>query len=75
MNTLAGDIGGTKTILAIFPPGARPRQPLAEMTFPSARYESLEEIIGEFLEKARLPVDRACVGVAGPVIVRYPAMI
>ena len=68
MNILAGDIGGTKTILAIFPPGARPHQPLAEMTFPSSRYASLEEIIREFMEKARLPVDRACIGVAGPVI-------
>jgi len=68
MNILAGDIGGTKTILAIFPPGARPRQPLAEMTFPSSRYASLEEIVREFLDKASLPVDRACIGVAGPVI-------
>ena len=68
MNTLAGDIGGTKTILAIFPPGARPRQPLVEMTFPSSHYASLEEIIREFLERAQLPVGRACIGVAGPVI-------
>jgi glucokinase len=68
MNILAGDIGGTKTILAIFPPGGRPRQPLAEMTFPSSRYASLEEIVGEFLEKTKLTVDRACIGVAGPVI-------
>ena len=68
MNILAGDIGGTKTILAIFPPAARPRQPLAEMTFPSSRYASLEEIVREFLGKVNLPVDRACIGVAGPVI-------
>ncbi len=68
MNILAGDIGGTKTVLAVFPPGAQPRKPLSERTFPSARYESLEEIVKEFLGKINLPVDRACFGVAGPVI-------
>jgi glucokinase len=68
MNVLACDIGGTKTILAIYPPGTRPRQPLAEITFPSSHYESLEAIIKEFLDKVNLPVDRACFGVAGPVL-------
>jgi glucokinase len=68
MNTLAGDIGGTKTILAIFPSGAWPCQPLAEMTFPSSLYASLEEIVREFLDKANLPVDQVCIGVAVPVI-------
>jgi glucokinase len=67
-NVLAGDIGGTKTILAVFPPGTRPHQPLAEMTFPSARYESLGAIVKEFLERVKLPVGRACFGVAGPVL-------
>jgi glucokinase len=68
MNILAGDIGGTKTILAVFPPGAKPRKPLVEMTFPSSRYQSLEEIVREFMDKVNLPVDRACFGVAGPIL-------
>jgi glucokinase len=68
MNILSGDIGGTKTILAVFPPGTKPRKPLVEMTFPSSRYQSLEEIIREFLDQANLPVDRACFGVAGPIL-------
>jgi len=68
MNILAGDIGGTKTVLAVFPHGVQPRKPLAEMTFPSARYDSLGEIVKEFLDTVNLPVDRACFGVAGPVI-------
>jgi glucokinase len=68
MNILAGDIGGTKTILAVFPPGAKPRKPLVEMTFPSSRYQSLEEIVREFMNKVNLPVDRACFGVAGPIL-------
>ncbi len=33
---LAGDIGGTKTALAIFTIEGGPRQPLMEKTFPSA---------------------------------------
>jgi len=68
MNILAGDIGGTKTVLAVFPHGVQPRKPLAEMTFPSARYDSLGDIVKEFLDTVNLPVDRACFGVAGPVI-------
>ena len=35
---LAGDIGGTKTHLAIISPEVGPHAPLAEATFPSARY-------------------------------------
>jgi glucokinase len=68
MNVLAGDIGGTKTILAVYSPEARLGKPLAEITFPSSHYESLEAIIREFLDKVNLPVDRACFGVAGPVL-------
>ena len=68
MNILAGDIGGTKTVLAVFPPGAKPRKPLSEMTYPSARYDSLGEIVKKFLDTVNLPVERACFGVAGPVI-------
>jgi glucokinase len=64
---LAGDIGGTKTALAIYAPDDGPRSPLVEATFPSADYESLEALAREFLAKMRLPVDRASFGVAGPV--------
>lgn len=45
MNVLIGDIGGTKTILAIFSNQAGPRKPLAEMSFSSQQYNSLEDII------------------------------
>jgi glucokinase len=65
---LAGDIGGTKTVLAIFSPDAGPRTPLAEATFPSSRYKRLETIVREFLADVNLPVDRACFGLAGPVV-------
>ena len=64
---LAGDIGGTKTNLAIFSPKDGPRAPLAEATFPSAGYPSLEALVHEFLSHVDLKVDQASLGVAGPV--------
>jgi glucokinase len=65
---LAGDIGGTKTDLAVFSAEAGPRTPLAQAEFPSAKYSSLEAVVTEFLAQINLPVDRACFDVAGPVI-------
>jgi len=65
---LAGDIGGTKTHLAIFSPEAGPRAPLAEATFPSAHYSRLEALVREFLAQVDLKVERASFGVAGPVV-------
>jgi glucokinase len=64
---LTGDIGGTKTSLAVFSPEAGPRAPLAEASFPSADYSSLEAIAREFLTKTDFEVKRASFGVAGPV--------
>jgi glucokinase len=66
---LAGDIGGTKTNLAIFSPEGGPRAPLAEATFSSADYPSMLALVREFLAQVDLKVDRACFGVAGPVVV------
>ncbi len=65
---LAGDIGGTKTNLAIYTPESGPRRPLQEATFVSARYPSLEAVVREFLSQAALPVEKAVFGVAGPVV-------
>ena len=65
---LAGDIGGTKTNLAVFSPEAGLRAPLVEATFPSAQYPSLELLVGDFLAQLSLPIDRASFGVAGPVL-------
>jgi glucokinase len=65
---LAGDIGGTKTVLAVFSPEAGAHAPLAEATFPSGRYGRLEAIVREFLAQVAFPIERACFGVAGPVV-------
>jgi glucokinase len=65
---VAGDIGGTKTDLAIFSSEAGPLAPLAQERVHSADYPSLEAIVKQFLIKVKKPVDRACFAVAGPVI-------
>jgi glucokinase len=67
---LAGDIGGTKTDLAVYSSEAGPYTPLAETEVHSADYGSLEAIASEFLRKVKGQVDRACFAVAGPVIGR-----
>lgn len=63
---LAGDIGGTKTVIALFEPGAT-QAPLQEQVFVSKDYSGLTEIVTEYLNDNRFPIDAACFGVAGPV--------
>jgi glucokinase len=65
---LAADIGGTKTNLAIFSLEAGLRAPLAEATFPSTAYPSLEALVSEFLSQANVKPEHASFGVAGPVV-------
>jgi len=67
---IAGDIGGTKTNVALFEPsGGGVGPPLAQQSFPSAQYDSLEEILREFVAANRgARITRACFGVAGPVV-------
>lgn len=64
---LAGDIGGTKTNLAVFASdsGLTPR---AQAAFKSGDYPSLEAVVAEFLARVGVSVDRAIFGVAGPVV-------
>lgn len=64
---LAGDIGGTKTNLALFSPEDG-LIPLAQATFKSADYPSLRSVVAEFLADKGVSIDRAAFGVAGPVV-------
>ncbi|MGB9724487.1 MAG: glucokinase [Chloroflexia bacterium] len=68
MYLLAGDIGATKTDLAIFSVEAGPRLPLVLATFPSTAHAGLEALVGAFLAQSSLPVEHAVFGVAGPVL-------
>jgi glucokinase len=65
---IAGDIGGTKTDLAIFSTETGPLVPLAQAKVHSADYPSLQAIVTDFLAAKKTPVDRACFAVAGPVV-------
>lgn len=65
---LAGDIGGTKTNLAVFSSEVGLHTPLAEATFPSGDYPSLEALVQAFLARSGIEIDRASFGVAGPVV-------
>ena len=65
---IAGDIGGTKTDLAIYSAESGPRAPLAQTEVRSADYASLQAIVAEFLATVDVSVDVASFAVAGPVI-------
>lgn len=68
MRLLAGDIGGTKTSLALYATESGLREPLAEATMPSADYPDLSALVLEFLSQTEIRPDSACFGVAGPVV-------
>ncbi|MFY0255639.1 glucokinase [Chitinophaga sp. 30R24] len=66
---LAGDLGGTKTNLALFSLWHGKLDMIREETYPSRNYTSFSEIIQQFINEGKdiLP-QRICVGVAGPVV-------
>ncbi|MFO0744542.1 MAG: glucokinase [Myxococcota bacterium] len=66
---LAGDIGGTKTVLAIFQRDAAAGGLVAtrEARYPSGSYASLDDIVRAFLADGPERPTAACFGVAGPV--------
>ena len=64
---LAGDIGGTKTHLALYSADQGPRNALADATFPSKDFSNLETIVQQFLQGHDVRITRATFGVAGPV--------
>lgn len=63
MMVLAGDVGGTKTALALAQGGSI----VERKVFPSAAFASLEELVREFLGPHSKDIARACFGIAGPV--------
>lgn len=67
---LAGDIGGTKTNVALFESqGERVGAVKAQQSFPSGKYDSLNAILKEFVAAHAIEnLTHACFGIAGPVI-------
>jgi glucokinase len=69
MIVLAGDVGGTKTNLALYEKRGSGLIPVRETSLQSRQYDSLEAAIERFLESGpRQSIDAACLGVAGPVV-------
>ncbi|MCU7795802.1 MAG: glucokinase [Candidatus Thiodiazotropha sp. (ex Myrtea spinifera)] len=70
MQILAGDIGGTNTRLTLYNAASPTKlEPLREETYPSAAFDNLDAILQRFLETSPTEsVERACFGIAGPVI-------
>ncbi|MBI4263041.1 MAG: glucokinase [Acidobacteria bacterium] len=67
---LAGDVGGTKTLLGLFEPaGERPR-PVAVRAYETAAFNSFTEILDAFARDVQRPltIDAFVSGVAGPVV-------
>jgi glucokinase len=64
---LAGDIGGTKTLLALVDGAAGVKQPVHEARFASKDYGSLDEIIDKFLAGSDHKPAAASFGIAGRV--------
>lgn len=66
---LAGDVGGTKTTLALFEPRTRDATVVREATVASRDFASLEAAIASFLGGGQRPIIAvACFGIAGPVV-------
>jgi len=68
---LAGDVGGTKTLLGIFSPRETRPVPVRIETFATSEFGGLDSMIAEFLAgpgHESEPLEAACFGVAGPVI-------
>jgi glucokinase len=64
---LAGDVGGTKTMLGLCESSKDGISLIRAQNFPSKAYGGLKKIIEEFIDDTRR-IKAACFGVAGPVI-------
>jgi glucokinase len=68
---LAGDIGGTKTLLGLFDPRTPRPEPIVVRSFGTLAFHDLPAMIAEFVHDEAVSdhvIDAACFGVAGPVI-------
>jgi glucokinase len=68
MRVLAGDIGGTKTRLAVFDVQGTHLETETERSYSSSSYSGLEDIVRDFLDGDSAGCRQACFGIAGPVL-------
>lgn len=67
---LAGDVGGTKTLLGLFERGDRRPRAVATLSYPTSAFSSFSGILDAFAHDVGQPfrLDAAAAGVAGPVV-------
>lgn len=65
---LAGDIGGTKTLLALFAVDGERLDSCREETFVSGHFASFDDLLDRFLATETPRLRSACFDVAGPVL-------
>ena len=65
---IAGDVGGTKTDLAVYSASSSLREPLAQKKFHSADFPSLQAMVSQFLASTGKSVTVGAFAVAGPVV-------
>lgn len=66
---LAGDIGGTKTVLALFKSEGNELLCVHKQTYRCAEFKSFSQVLTGFLQEMAQPqVSAACLGVAGPIV-------
>ena len=68
MRVLAGDIGGTKTLLQLLEIGPASRDVILERRYESGMFPTFYGMLTEFLSMEPGPIRAACFAVAGPVI-------
>ena len=65
---IAGDVGGTKTDLAVYSAARGVLEPLAQAKFHSADFPSLQTMVTQFLASTGRTVELGAFAVAGPVV-------
>jgi glucokinase len=65
---LVGDVGGTKTILALFKPSGSGWDCAKRTLYASADYKTFTELLTLFLLDVDAAISSVCIGVAGPVV-------
>ena len=68
MRVIAGDIGSTKTLLQLMEVEGKDLRVLAEHRFESAKYESFDAMLRDFVDSLALRARCACFAVAGPIL-------
>ena len=64
---LGGDLGGTKTLMALVEVNRGYPEIVREKRYASGEFDLFEEILADFVQGYNRPVTSACLGVAGPI--------